>query len=77
MRFRKPEEKKMNILRLLPAFLLVVAVFFTGLQTYRYTTGLDQDPLWVIVGAVATLYFSIRTFFSVRQVFVWGDEAQE
>lgn len=65
----------MNALRLLPVFLLVVAVFFTGAQLYRYLTGLDETATWVAVGAVALVYFSFRTLYAVRQVFVW--ESQE
>lgn len=75
MRFRNPEEKRMNFLRLVPVFALVVAIFITGHSLYRYLAGADDSVTWLVIGSVAMIYFSFRTLFAVRRVFVWGDEA--
>lgn len=71
MRFRNPDDKKMNVLRLLPVFMLVVAVFFTGHQVYRYIAGYDETLAWVGIGAIAMIYFAVRTLHTVKRVFVW------
>lgn len=77
MEFREPDAKIKNAIRLLPAALLLLAVVFTGHQSYRYFAGLDDDPLWVVVGAVALIYFSFRTVHAMRTVLVWEHAEDE
>ncbi len=77
MEFRQPEALKMNLFRLLPVYLLVAAVLFFAYATYQYLSGSEEDLLWVAVGGLATVYFTVRSWFAMRWVFVWGDEAEE
>lgn len=74
MRFRNPDEKKMNALRLVPVFLLVVATFFTGHQTYLYLSGGEADTFLIFLGAAVMIYASVRSIFAMRRVFIWEHE---
>ncbi len=74
MRFREPDNMKMNIVRMMPFAFLVLAIVFTVIHGYRYAVGLDEENTWVLVGGVATIYFSVRSWFQARVVFVMGDE---
>lgn len=66
----------MNIIRLLPVYLLVVAMLFFAHASYQYLTGQEEELLWVAVGGLAVLYFSVRSWFAVNWVFVWGEEEE-
>lgn len=74
VRFRNPDEKKMNALRLVPVFLLVVATFFTGHQTYLYLSGGEADTFLIFLGAAVMIYASVRSIFAMRRVFIWEHE---
>ena len=76
MRLREPDNKKMNVLRLLPVYLLVVAILFTGHSTYLYLSGAEENLMWVGLGALGVLYFSVRSWFALRSVFLWGEEEE-
>ena len=75
MKFRRPDEKKMNVIRMMPFFFLLLAISFTGIHAYRYAVGLDAETTWLLVGGVATIYFGVRSWFQAKVVFVFdGDE---
>lgn len=63
----------MNLVRLLPLVFWVVAVAFTIHSGYRYFSGVDESAFWFIVGAVAVVYFSVRSWLQVRVTFVWDE----
>ncbi len=75
MKFRHPDQKLLNILRLLPMLFWVVALAFAIHSGYRYFTGIDESAFWFIVGSVAVLYFSVRSWLQMKVTFVWGDES--
>lgn len=74
MRLRNPNEKKMNILRLLPLFLLLPVLFLTGWEAYRYLTGAEESALWLGLWGAVSVYMVVRSVFAARKVFVWDDD---
>ncbi len=74
MKFRHPERKKFNLFMLLPVAMLVLAIAFTIHSAYLYFSGTEEEILWLGIGAAAVVYFSFRTWFAAKQVFIIGDE---
>ncbi len=77
MQFRNPDKTKQNLLFLLPVFLVVPMIFLAGFEAYRYFSGAEESPFWMGLWSVATLYLMVRSYFAVRKVMVFGDEADE
>ena len=77
VRFRNPEDKTMNLLRLMPVLLLPVALTFAGYVGYLYFTGQSEDALLLGIASAAAVYFAIRSFVQLKAVFVFGDDDDE
>ncbi len=76
MKFRDPEAKKLNALRLMPLPFLALALSFTAYSIYQHQIGADESMFWVAVGGAASVYFLLRSWFAVRSVFEFGDDVR-
>ncbi len=74
MKFRNPDQKVLNIIRLVPLLFWVVAVAFAIHSGYRYFSGIDESAFWFVVGGAAVLYFTVRSWLQLRVTFVWDEE---
>lgn len=74
MKFRYPEQKTGNLIRLIPIVLWPLSIGFLVYIGYQYFVGSEQDLTMVGLAAVVAIYFSIRGWTALPRVFVWGDE---
>jgi hypothetical protein len=74
VKFRQPEERLKNVLRLTPLFFLLFAISLGGIMVYEYFTGVRDNELIPVMTAVFVIYFAFRSWHAVKLTFVFGDE---
>lgn len=77
MRFRNPEHKARNIVRLLPVLLFLIGLPLVVDLAYQFFTGVEEDATRVIIATIILFYFAFRAVHGVRMTLVWGEEEEE
>lgn len=66
MRFRYPEEKGKNFLRMIPVMFFFFAVPATGFAVYEYFAGLEENSTRMLILLGFTAYFGFRSWYTVK-----------
>lgn len=76
MKFRNPDEKGKNILRLLPVMFFLIGIPIVGNVIYQYFTGAEDDVVRVVIAVIILAYFGFRSKFALEWTFVQDEEDQ-
>lgn len=74
MRLRYPDQNAKNALRLMPVFLLILAIPLGIMMINDYLQGPRDNHLIPIFTVIFAIYFSFRAYHAVKIVFLFGDE---
>lgn len=74
MRWRYPEQKGRNLIRLLPLLFLILSLPFAAMMVYEYFVGLNTDAIRPIIAIVFVLYFAYRARFAIQVTFIKDEE---
>lgn len=73
MRFRYPEQRGRNVVRLLPVVFFFLSLPFAGVMLYEYFAGLNQEVIRPVIAVVFVLYFGYRARFAMEVTFIRGE----